>query len=130
MTRVVGALELVTTTHKRSRPAPLIEVSSSTTTALLRSVVRRWPIAQRTGARVLTLYYEDYSADPRSAIGAVKEFLDVRDSARPLTRIPEIVKQRDATSTEWVRRFTRDLAEHNCTTSAKEEELEYATVKA
>jgi LPS sulfotransferase NodH len=66
-------------------------------------------IAERTGARVLTLYYEDYSADPDAAIRKMLEFMDIRASARPLTHIPDIPKQRDAISAEWVRRFSAEL---------------------
>jgi LPS sulfotransferase NodH len=107
--------------------------------ALLRSCLKfierqeaSWhAIAERTGARVLTLYYEDYSAHPALAIRQVMDFLGVRDTAEPLTNIPDIPKQRDAISAEWVRRFTADLAadEQSSTVSTRKEE-DHASTEA
>jgi LPS sulfotransferase NodH len=68
-------------------------------------------IAERTGARVLTLYYEDYSLDAGAAIERVKTFVGVQGEAQPLTHIPDIPRQRDAISAEWVRRFTAESDE-------------------
>jgi LPS sulfotransferase NodH len=80
-------------------------------------------IAERTGARVLTLYYENYSADPDAAIRKILRFMNVSEPVSPLTHIPDIPKQRDAISAEWVRRFTAELGErhHHSTSSAKKE---------
>jgi LPS sulfotransferase NodH len=88
-------------------------------------------IAERTGARVLTLYYEDYCDDPKTAIRRVMEFLGVGPAARPLRHIPDIPKQRDAISAEWVRRFTADLAkDHQPRSDSIQKEKDDATTKA
>lgn len=88
-------------------------------------------IAERTGARVLTLCYEDYSADPNSSIQQIIDFLDVRDPVPPLTHIPDIPKQRDSISAEWVSRFTAELAGGKaCAERATKEEKDHATTEA
>jgi trehalose 2-sulfotransferase len=88
-------------------------------------------IAERTGARVLTFYYEDYSVDPRGSVLKMMEFMDVRAAAHPLTHVPDISKQRDATSAEWARRFTAELGEsNNRFTSSTKEEKDHASTEA
>jgi LPS sulfotransferase NodH len=88
-------------------------------------------IAERTAARVLTLYYEDYCDDPTPAINKVIEFLGVEPADRPLTHIPDIPKQRDAVSAEWVRRFNADLSkEEQIRSDSTQKEEDDATTKA
>lgn len=103
----------------------------TTCVQLIESQEASWQaISERTEARALTLYYEDYSKDPQTAIRQVKNFLEVRDSAAPIVRIPDIPKQRDATSREWALRLRADLLTGTKnSTNFKPEGEDHATVE-
>jgi LPS sulfotransferase NodH len=66
-------------------------------------------IAERTGARVLTLYYEEYSRDPEASVCDVLDFMGIHDGVQPIAGIGDTSKQRDSISAEWVRRFKSDV---------------------
>jgi trehalose 2-sulfotransferase len=68
-----------------------------------------------TQATSMTVYYEDFSADPEETVQRISAFLGVLGTGPTLVDLPQLSKQRDQTSSDWQDRFERELAERGMT---------------
>jgi LPS sulfotransferase NodH len=77
---------------------------------------RSWEkIIERTEARAITLYYEDFDSDTDSAVKQVMDFLGVGEPGTPVENLPNMSRQRDNLSLQWLSRFNDDLESRGLT---------------
>ena len=82
----------------------------------IRRQERSWDeIIERTEARAMSVYYEDFERDPDGEIATIADFLDVAGVGPKRIDLPPVLRQRDQRSTEWLERLSADLADRGLT---------------
>lgn len=77
---------------------------------LIKRQIKSWSDIMRvTGARYITVYYEDFEDDANHEVGRIAEFLGFSITDSNTIPLPSISKQRDITSNHWHDKFSEEL---------------------